>query len=278
MTVGNINLTSGIGSSLQSLQQSSNNMEKTSNRLATGKDVNSAVDDPVAFFSALENINTASDLSARKDGVSQSLQTIQAANNGIEAIDDLMASARALAESARTISGTDTDSQAQRNELATQFNEIMNQIDAVAKDSGYAGVNLLQNETMTVPFDADGESSLSIQGYDDTTGADGKLAMTAGNNWDSVSDVEATLSSMDTALGELRTQQKALSNQVDVIAIRSDFIEDSIQNLKEGAENLTVADMNEEAANMLATQTAQQIGTAALSLTSQSAQSVLKLF
>lgn len=51
-----------------------------------------------------------------------------------------------------------------------------------------------------------------------------------------------------------------------------------VNTLQQGSDNLTLADMNEEGANMLALQTKQSLGTSALSLASQSAQMVLKLF
>ena len=48
--------------------------------------------------------------------------------------------------------------------------------------------------------------------------------------------------------------------------------------LQIGADNLTLADLNEEGANMLALQTQQQLSTSALSLASQANQAVLRLF
>ena len=48
--------------------------------------------------------------------------------------------------------------------------------------------------------------------------------------------------------------------------------------LESGANNLVNADMNEEGANMLMLQTRQALGTSSLSIASQAAQSVLRLF
>ena len=62
------------------------------------------------------------------------------------------------------------------------------------------------------------------------------------------------------------------------ITIRQDFTTNMINTLKDGAANLTEADMNEEGANMLMLQTRQALGTTSLSLASQAAQSVLRLF
>jgi flagellin-like hook-associated protein FlgL len=51
-----------------------------------------------------------------------------------------------------------------------------------------------------------------------------------------------------------------------------------ISTLTGGADKLTLADMNEEGANLLMLQTRQALSTTALSLSSQAAQSVLRLF
>ncbi|WP_321502554.1 flagellin [Breoghania sp.] len=48
--------------------------------------------------------------------------------------------------------------------------------------------------------------------------------------------------------------------------------------LQTGADNLVLADGNEEAANMLALQTRQQLSSTALSLASQADQAPLRLF
>jgi flagellin-like hook-associated protein FlgL len=112
---------------LYSLQKTNDLMELTQNRLSTGKKVNSALDDPIAYFAAEAHTQRASDLSALKDEMSEGIQTITAANNGIEAITDLVASAKSLAQAA--LSSSDTS---ERSDYATQFNALLDQIDDLA--------------------------------------------------------------------------------------------------------------------------------------------------
>jgi flagellin len=76
----------------------------------------------------------------------------------------------------------------------------------------------------------------------------------------------------------LRSEAGKLSTNLSTITIRQDFTANMINTLEDGAANLTNADMNEEGANMLMLQTRQQLGTTSLSLASQAAQSVLRLF
>jgi flagellin len=95
-----ITLTSGIRQNLFSLQGTQNLLEQTQTRLASGKRVQSALDDPINFFAAQGHQQRANDLSARKDEMGEAVQTVQAANNGIDAITALIESAKSLANSA----------------------------------------------------------------------------------------------------------------------------------------------------------------------------------
>ena len=104
MAMNMIQLTSGMRQNLFSLQQTSKLMETTQKRLATGREVNSALDDPVNFFAAKGHDQRASDLAGRKDEMGEAIQTIKAANNGIEGLSDLLAQAKSLAQSARSAS------------------------------------------------------------------------------------------------------------------------------------------------------------------------------
>ena len=60
--------------------------------------------------------------------------------------------------------------------------------------------------------------------------------------------------------------------------VRQDFTKAMVNTLNTGSDDLTLADSNEEGANLLALQTRQQLSTTALSLASQADQNVLKLF
>jgi len=79
-------------------------------------------------------------------------------------------------------------------------------------------------------------------------------------------------------LDTLRTQASQLGSNLSIIETRQDFTKNMINVLETGASNLTLADTNEEAANVLALQTRQQLSSTALSLSSQADQNVLRLF
>lgn len=273
MAMNSITLTSGMRQNLFSLQQTSKMMETTQNRLSTGKRVNSALDDPINFFAAQGHTQRASDLAIRKDEMSEAIQTIKAANNGLEGITDLIASAKSLAQSA--LSTNDTT---ERATLASQYEEVMTQVGTLADDSGYKGTNLLEStHSVVVSFDENGDSSLTVTGTDVEDELN-KTATAGASKWETDANITADIAALDNARDDVRTAAKTLSNQLSTITIRQDFTSKMINSLEDGAANLVNADLNEEGANMLMLQTRQSLGTTSLSLASQAAQSVMRLF
>jgi flagellin-like hook-associated protein FlgL len=271
MPINDITLAGGMRANLNSLQLIAALQARTTERMATGKRVNNAVDDPSAYFAAQNHLVRASDRAARKDSMGEALQTVAAANKGIEAITSLIQQAKGLAASARSAGTTD------RATLAGQFDDLMTQIDQLSADASYKGTNLLADDTLTVEFNEDGSSSLDVVGFDATTGGD--LAITAAaNDWAADADIDAAVTDLNAALTTLRTNAATLSSNNGVVTARQEFVKGMINTLTEGADSLTAADVNEEGANMLALQTRQQLGVVALGLTSQAQQGILRLF
>ena len=272
MALSNIALTSAMRANLYSLQKTNNLMELTQNRLSTGKKVNSALDDPISYFAAEAHTQRASDLSGLKDEMGEGIQTITAANNGIEAITDLVASAKALAQAALS-----SASSTERDAYSVQFDALLGQIDTLALDAGYKGTNLLEDDDLTVNFNEDATSYLTVSGFD-ASSVTGLSIAVAANAWVGDGDITAAIAELDDGRSTLRTESKNLSSDLSTITIREDFTDKMVNTLSDGAANLTLADMNEEGANMLMLQTRQALGTTSLSLASQAAQSVLRLF
>lgn len=283
MATNSITLTSGMRANLVNLQKTNDLMELTQKRLSSGKKVNTALDDPVSYFTALEHTQRAGDLAARKDEMSESIQLVKAADAGIESIRNLIAAAKSLATSA--LSGETT---ADINTLMSQYHQVLAQIDTIADDSGYKGVNLLDSSNVThqVKFDELGVSNLTMTGFDaSSTGSTLTLmSFTTANAWVSAggtadkAEINSAISRLDSATRALRTESSKLANNLSIITARQDFTQNMINVLKDGAGSLTNADMNEEGANMLMLQTRQSLGTTSLSLASQAAQAVLRLF
>jgi flagellin len=373
----NVTISSAVRSNLNALQSTSKLMTSVQEKLATGKKVNSALDNPNSFFTAKGLENRASDLSTLLDDMGQSVQTLKAADKGITAISDLVDAAKAKANQA-----SQTSSQTERAQYAEEYNELLTQIEDLAKDSGYKGKNLLggTGNDLSVTFNEDGTSSLAISAVDftDTTSSTGlnlsdlatastgtaTLAVTgtAATTLDStanfssgdvitltdangsevgsltidssttIADLEAlyddvdgasaafsantltvtsefklttsssnstpadfttngtdsgfaTDANIDAALTKLKKAQDTLRSQastfgtnLSIVQNRQDFTNSMINTLEEGAGKLTLADTNEEGANLLALQTQQSLASTSLSLAAQADQNVLRLF
>ena len=291
MAFGDIALTAGMRSNLVSLQGLADLLDRTQTRLATGKKVNSALDDPVAYFAALGHTSQASDLDALKNDMNESIQAVKAANAGITGILSLIEQAKSVAQSAKS-----TSDQATRTAAVASYNDLLDQIDQLAADSGYKGTNFLAGNTLTVNFNSDGTSTLDITGFDgSSTGLAVTAAVTspgAAGGWDTGAAttltntevttangiIDADIAKLDAAKATLKSGSQTMSASLSVVSTRIDFTTNLENVLVDGANKLTLADTNEEGANMLALQTRNQLGIVSLSLAGQTAQSVLRLF
>ncbi|TDQ66683.1 flagellin-like hook-associated protein FlgL [Maritalea mobilis] len=365
-----IQLSAAVRQNLTALQGTADLLSKTQNRLSTGLKVNSALDNPGSFFTAQSLNSRASDLSSLLDDQGQAVQTLKAADEGIQAITKLAEAAKAKANQALQSSST-----ADRRKFAGEYNELLNQIETLAKDSGYSGKNLLAGtgNDVSVVFNEDGTSKLDISAvdYTDTSAALGLSDLTVGTSgtlsiaesdleggdeagdtltvtvggssvgsidygagttseevitalnaidgitastdgttisitsengdividdtdttadlatqtgsgfvagsFDSDTSINATLDSLTSALGTLRSQASTFGTNLTVVENRQDFTKSMINTLSEGAGKLTLADTNEEGANLLALQTRQTLASTSLSFASQADQNVLRL-
>ena len=370
-------LSAAVRSNLLALQQTSDLIATTQTRLATGKKVNSALDNATNFFTASSLNSRASDLGGLLDSVSNALKTIEAANNGITSLTNLVSTALATlrqaqqsaattAKTAGTVTGltgassfavvanntitvndgtttatvtsagnvtaqqiidavnntanlkvkaeltgdgriqfeaTGTNTivvggtatapelaqfglvagttaagtlNTTRSSLAAQFDSIRTQVTQLAADSGFNGINLLNGDALKVLLNEKATSSLSISGATFSAAGLGLAAST--NTFQTDKDINDAITNVNSALSTLRAQASTFGANLSIVQIRQDFTKATINTLKTGADNLVLADTNEEGANMLSLQTRQQLSSTALSIASQSDQNVLRLF
>jgi len=170
-----VSLSAGIRSNLVSLKQTATLLDKTTKNLATGKKVGSAVDNPINYFAASFYNDCANGLSLCLDGMGEAIQQVKAADNGITALRGYLSQMKGVVNDA--LANADSTS---RSDLGKQFNELIVQAGQLAKDSGYAGINLIYaNESRTVQFNEDIDvSTLKMVGFNVSTS--GGAANTAG--------------------------------------------------------------------------------------------------
>lgn len=287
--MSDISLTAGIRSNLLSLQNSSSLLARTQERLGTGKKVNSPIDNPTNYFTAQSLTNRSDDLTSRLDGIAKGVNTVKAADTGIKSLTTLLKQAKGVAKDARALSSDTNDTQAMsdREDLLVQFNDLMDQIDSLAKDSGYDGVNLLQGDSLTVEFaEKAGSSNITLTGFTADTGGSiitvEAQTTTSGTDfsaatWSDNDVIDSVISQLEDSEANLRSESKTLSSNLAVLTARQDFTKNLVNVLTTGAADLTNADLNEESANLLALNTQQSLAVNSLSLASQASQSVLRL-
>ncbi len=173
-----------------------------------------------------------------------------------------------------TSSGTGGISSSIASSYTDQFNQILTQYDQLINDSWYKGVNLLKSQDLKVIFNESRTADLDIKGVDATSAGLGLGTA----YWSSAAGVQKSLDQIDSAINQLRLYASEFGNYYQIVTTRENFTNSLINVLTEGADALTLADMNQESANMLALQTRQQLAVNSLSLASQASQSVLKLF
>jgi flagellin-like hook-associated protein FlgL len=167
-----------------------------------------------------------------------------------------------------------------RKNLITQFNDLRTQLDKLAGDASFNGVNLLRGDTLKLVFNETNTSSISIvsQNVDGINVSVLGIGAADAAEFSSNTSLDARLDALGTALTQLRSQASAFGSNLSIVQNRTEFTKSMINTLQTGADSLVLADSNEEAANLLALQTRQQLSTTALSLASQADQAVLRLF
>ena len=274
--MANVQLTASMRANLLALQSTAQLLGTTQERLATGRRVNSPIDDATAYFSAKTGFQKSADLSSLKDEMGEGLQKVKTALTALDSAEDILQQMKSLAQQAKATSDTTT-----RAALATQFDELNAQLaDLIGNDANYKGTNLLDGATtgndLVINFNEDATSSITVSATD-VSGAS-YAVVDAANSWASLSDITTAETDLNTAVEAFRTLSRTLASQSTYIQTRVDFTNELANIFQTGAENLVAADLNEEGANLLALQTSQQLSVTALSLSSQAAQSVLRLF
>ncbi|MFQ5625511.1 MAG: hypothetical protein ACE5FM_02535, partial [Methyloligellaceae bacterium] len=179
--MADITLSSAVRNNLLALQNTADLLGRTQERLATGLKVNSALDDPTAFFTASSLNSRAGDLNRLLDSVGNAVQTVRAADKGLTAITKLVETAQANVRQAlqkpgpATTGGTTTGTVAFVDDTAAVATGIAIAADnaakitsptfandaAVAAATGTVKIKIGTGATSTLDFDSTGLDTLA---------------------------------------------------------------------------------------------------------------------
>lgn len=282
--MADVTLSSAIRTNLLTLQKTGSLVDRTNNRLSTGLRVSSAIDNAVNYFQAKGLTDRASDLTDRKQNIDQGISSVKAAINGLEAIEKIVVQMKGVVLSAKSAEASE------KADLASQFNTLATQLNALANDTSFQGLNLINStaSSLNIQFSEKTTAILTVDGVDTqfskldgvTVGASVAATALAATKWSTaaVSDFDTVIKAMDSAVTGLRSDAKTLGSNVALLQTRLDFTQSYVNTLTEGADKLTLADLNEEGANLVSLQTRQQLGIQALSFAGQQEQGILALF
>ncbi|MCU0893780.1 MAG: flagellin [Rhodospirillales bacterium] len=301
----NVTLSSTARTNLLSIQNTASLIGRTQDRLSTGLSVKSPIDDAVKYFQAKSLSDRAGDLSERKDGIDQGVSALEATIKATEGMEKLVKQMKGIVDSARS------QSVDERIEAQKQLKELVTQVQRLVDDASYKGLNLINStsSTLSVRFSEKSDSKLDVNGVDfnagefylDETGTAlgvnvaqtgySRLVMALGfatqlseYNLANAADLasfnahaDTVLKGLDKTITNLRSKASNIANNASILRVRLDFTKEYVNTLQGGADKLTLADLNEEGANIMALQTRQQLGIQALSLAGQAEQSILRL-
>jgi flagellin len=235
----------------------------------------------VTNFNAISGLGSAGAVTAGTDSTGHLQLTANPTSTFTITASAATAAVGLTADSSTNFTATST-ANSSRTTLQSNFNSLLTQIDQLAGDSSYNGVNLLSgtNNNLKVVFNETSTSSLTISGVNFNSAGLGLSALsgTGATGFQTDAEITSTISAINAALTTVRTQAVTFGTNSSTIQTRSDFTKNLINTLQTGSDSLVLADQNQESANLLTLQTRQQLSISALSISNQAQQAVLKLF
>lgn len=296
-----ISLTGSQRLALIDLKTNADLSSRTQRRLSSGRKINSVVDDSVNYFKAKSLEDRSKDFDNLKAEMGQAITHLQVTLEAITGLETILSQMKGILESSRSQSQAERQlSDTSLKTLGTQFGELVN-------DASYGGANLINSTTQgrTVRFGLRDSSKLELPGLDflnasavenrvfsenvfdaasggfDYTVLTTEMATTGlqiiGANNTLVSVVDAAVARLDSAVSRLRGHAQSLGSNVAILQARESFTDKYVTMNVVGSEKYTLADLNQEGANLVALQTRQQLGIQALAVAGQQQRAILTL-
>ncbi len=277
MGLTSINTNAGALQGVAALNEASQLVADTQQRVSTGLKVASAKDNGATWSIAQTMRSQSTDLTTVTGSLQRAKSAIDVALSAGQEIADIFNQMKALA-----LTGTEPDvDQTSHVALQTQYDAYWHQIDQIIDDSSFDGINILKSTTATSFLSSpDGSQKLTIpaQNWRWDPSSPGPVIMMRGYSLDQVqyanyclSDLQKTIPNVQASLAQLGTY----SQEVDQ-AIASNSAKQ--QSLDTGIGNLVDANLGEESAKLQAAQSKQQLAAKALSIANAAPQWILALF
>jgi flagellin len=291
MTVINTNVAATL--TANALTKNERAMNQAMERLSTGQRINSAGDDAAGLAISSKMTSQVNGLNQAVRNVNDAISMVQTADGAVVEIESMLQRMRELAVQARSETNGATD----RDALELEFVALEDGIDAIAQNTQWNGVTLLNTDSgKTVVFqvgaNADQELSVIFQDFNTAAGSSSggifegldqsALGGTAATDLDSATldttaGAEAAIARLDFAIEHVNSHRATLGSVISRLEYSADNLSNVSQNTSASRSRVLDADYATETTELARTQIIQQAGTAMLSQANQQAQSVLAL-
>jgi flagellin len=146
---------------------------------------------------------------------------------------------------------------AKRQVAELNFDDLRDQISTIIGAATFLGTNLIASSpgSLTVQLADNSTSKVTISGVSSSAASLSISAVDTAGNFATNAGIIASIAELDTALATLRSTKATFKTNDSILDSRTQFVENLIELLGEGAKKLTVADLEEESATILALQT-----------------------
>jgi flagellin len=228
--MSSILLSDSVRSNLYALQQTNALLSTTQNRLATGKKVNSANDNPTAFFAASALSNRAADLSNVFDGITAASKVLKSTNDSISSLTNLVTSAQSAVRNALASTGTTAKATGSVSSLTGATSFAVTAAKTFTVSDGATTATITSAGALTVQQVLDGVNNTAGLKVRASLTADGKLQLeanttntiTVGGTASAAELAQFGLTAGVTAAGTLNTTRSAFASQFDSIRSQID--------------------------------------------------------
>ena len=274
-TVINTNVKALVSTS--ALVKNSRVMANTMESLSTGSRINKASDD-AAGLSIRENMTAQiKGLNAAVRNANDAISMLQTADGALNEVADMLQRMRELG----TLAQNDTYSTAQRVAMNDEFSQLQSEIDRIADNTQWNGMNLLDGTggnwgggslfTFQVGANAGQTISVAIAGMG--IASLGISAVSIGT----VTDARDAVTALDDAISVLNTRRSVLGSVINRLTHAVDNLTNVSQNATESRSRVTDTDYATATSELARTQIVQQAATAILAQANQQPQMVLSL-
>ena len=276
MAMNSVNTNQGAMIALQNLNTTNKELGTVQNRINTGLKISSAKDNGAIWAIAQNQRAESASLNSVVSSLQRGQSVADVAMSAGTAISDILVQMKEKVLAA-TEAGLSTASKAA---LSDEYKSLRDQIDTIANNATFDGVNLISATTVNSSSiksiaNADATATIDID-HVDLSKSNAKIAATLTSltgtvNSADVKEVEDAIQDVSSALSKLGTGAKALDTHMTNVMKLQDTLD-------AGVGNLVDADLAKESAKLQALQTKQQLGVQALSIANQSSSTLLGLF